>query len=148
MKNGRLIELICALLVCLFVYAAASKLLAYNDFRAALYNQPIPHWSAELLSWLLPIVELVAAGLLMSPGTKLLGLYASGLLMFVFTGYVALVLAGGFGRIPCTCGGLLKNMGWKTHLIFNIFFLFLAVAGIVLVKKKQKARDSPFSPVA
>src|SRR5690625_1495423 len=138
MKKRRLIELICALLVCLFVYAAASKLLSYSDFQAALYNQPIPLWSADLLSWLLPIIELVAAGLLMIGRTKLLGLYASGFLMFIFTGYVGLVLAGSFGRIPCSCGGILKNMGWKTHLVFNIFFLLLAIAGIVLFKQKQK----------
>lgn len=147
MKNKWIIELIVALLVGLFIYASLSKLLAYDDFRIAMFNQPIPHWSARLLSWILPIIELITAGLLMNSRTKLMGLYLSTLLMIIFTGYVGLILAGGFGRIPCSCGGILKNMGWHTHLFFNISFLLLAIAGIIFLKKKRKMQEKIASPI-
>lgn len=146
MKKKWIIEVISALLIGLFVYASLSKLLAYNEFRFAMLNQPIPHWSAKLLSLILPIIELIVASLLMNSRTRLIGLYASGLLMLIFTSYVGLVLANGFGRIPCSCGGILKNMGWHVHFVFNIFFLLLAIVGIILFQK-QKTREQKFSPV-
>lgn len=138
MKNKVIVELIVALLVSLFVYASVSKLLTYEDFRAAMLNQPVPLWSAVILSWLLPAVELITVGLLMNYRTRLIGLSVSVLLMSIFTGYVGLVLAGSFGRIPCSCGGILKNMGWHVHLVFNLFFLLLAIVGIVLFRKKRR----------
>lgn len=146
MKNKWIIEIISALLICLFAYASISKILVFSDFRTALFNQPIPYWSARLLSWILPITELIAVGLLINSRTKLVGLCLCTLLMLIFTGYVGLILAGGFGRIPCSCGGILKNMGWHTHLIFNIFFLAIAIIGIILFKK-QKNREQRSSPV-
>lgn len=149
MKNRTkyIIDILSALLICLFVYAAVSKILAYDSFRAALRNQPIPLWSAIILVWLLPLFELATAGLLMSRHTRLVGLYASGFLMLIFTGYIGLVLSGSFGRIPCSCGGILKNMGWHVHLIFNIFFLAIAIAGIILFKEKPKNAAVTGSPV-
>lgn len=147
MRRKWIVEIISALLISLFVYASVSKLLAYDDFRGALLNQPIPSWGAAILSWLLPIAELVTAGLLMSSRLRLLGLYASCFLMLIFTGYVGFILAGGFGRIPCSCGGILKNMGWHVHFIFNIFFLLLTVVGIILFNQKQKIERKIFSPV-
>jgi hypothetical protein len=149
MKNRTkyIIDILSALLICLFVYAAVSKILAYDSFRVALRNQPIPLWSAIILVWLLPLFELAAAGLLMSRHTRLVGLYTSGFLMLIFTGYIGLVLSGSFGRIPCSCGGILKNMGWHVHLIFNIFFLAIATAGIILFKKKPKKTGVTGSPV-
>jgi hypothetical protein len=137
MKNKIIIELIVTLLVSLFVYASLSKLFAYNDFQAALLNQPIPQWTAKILVWLLPAAELAVVCLLFSSSTRLWGLYSSGLLMLIFTGYVGLILTNRFGRIPCSCGGILKNMGWGVHLVFNIFFLLIAITGIVLSKRRQ-----------
>jgi hypothetical protein len=137
MKTKRIIESITALLICLFIYASISKLLVFDEFKWQLFNQPIPGWSASILVWLLPVSELTVAGLLLNATTRLLGLYGSLLLMIIFTTYVGLVLADSFGRIPCSCGGILKKMGWGTHLIFNIFFVLLSLIGIVLYKKKM-----------
>jgi hypothetical protein len=137
MKNKWIIEIIAALLICLFIYASVSKILMYDNFRAAMLNQPIPSWSARILSWSLPVTEFITAGLLMSTRTRLVGLYAAGFLMLIFTGYIGLILVGSFGRIPCSCGGILKNMGWGVHLMFNILFLLLAIIGIWLDKNEK-----------
>ncbi len=34
--------------------------------------------------------------------------------------------------IPCSCGGILEKMDWKTHLIFNIATVIVAAFTIVL----------------
>jgi hypothetical protein len=49
--------------------------------------------------------------------------------MGAFTGYVALVLTGIFGRIPCSCGGIVSALGWGEHLILNIALLTIAILG-------------------
>ncbi|WP_354357539.1 MauE/DoxX family redox-associated membrane protein [Pedobacter sp. UYP30] len=50
----------------------------------------------------------------------------------IFTLYIAIVMTGIFGRIPCSCGGILKNMSYATHLLFNVFFIALSHIGLVL----------------
>jgi phage shock protein PspC (stress-responsive transcriptional regulator) len=42
-------------------------------------------------------------------------------------------------RLPCSCGGVLQQLSWKQHLIFNLFFLLLAVVGIVLESNPKKS---------
>lgn len=130
-------EGITALLVLLFFYTALSKLLGFQAFRGQLLLQPFPEWALEYLLWGLPAIELVACGLLFFRGTRRYGLYLSTLLMAVFTGYVALVLLRFFGSIPCSCGGVLEQMGWGEHLAFNLFFLALAITGTRLHLKAE-----------
>ncbi|MGY0036285.1 MauE/DoxX family redox-associated membrane protein [Pedobacter sp. NJ-S-72] len=64
-------------------------------------------------------------------GSRLLGLILSALLMVLFTGYIALVLSGYYDHIPCSCGGVLNSLEWRTHLWFNVFFLVLAGVGLM-----------------
>jgi putative oxidoreductase len=58
--------------------------------------------------------------------------------MTVFTGYVILVLINFFGRVPCSCGGVIQVLGWKTHMVFNLFFLLLTGLGILIITKKRR----------
>jgi hypothetical protein len=58
--------------------------------------------------------------------------------MAAFTGYVGLILVNYFGRVPCSCGGVLKIMGWKTHFVFNLFFLLLTVTGIYITNRERR----------
>jgi hypothetical protein len=56
----------------------------------------------------------------------------------MFTFYIVIIL--NFSSfIPCSCGGILEKLGWREHLIFNIFFLFLALAAAVLFYGKRQA---------
>jgi len=137
--KANLPRLICAALILLFFYTAIAKLSALHRFERELSNQALPLWSVPALLWLIPMTELAVVILLLVPRFRLPGLYASALLMLVFTAYIALVLLGVFDRVPCSCGGVLKNMGFKAHFVFNLFFLLLSFTGIRLLKSEAKS---------
>lgn len=127
--NGWLIEIISALFILLFVYTGISKLSEQNNFRVVLSQSPLIGSKANLISWLLPITELLTALLLFFPMTKKWGLMISLALMCIFTGYISYMIIA-TSHLPCSCGGVLKQMTWSQHLKFNI--LFTALAGLSL----------------
>jgi hypothetical protein len=98
-------------------------------------NQVFPIWMADVLYWLIPTIEVGLCVLLVITKTRLMGLYGSLILMSSFTLYIAIVMTGVFGRVPCSCGGIFRNMSHGTHLLFNLFFVVLALLGIGLVKR-------------
>ncbi|OOQ61930.1 MauE/DoxX family redox-associated membrane protein [Mucilaginibacter pedocola] len=134
-----LMTAISALLIVLYTYTAFSKLLAFDIFKQQMYNQTLPKWAAGIIIWTLPGVELVTAFLIFKNRSRLYGYIASSILMTLFTGYVALVLAGYFGWMPCSCGGVIQSMDWKTHLLFNIFFLLLSLTGIYIINRERRS---------
>ncbi|WP_439879717.1 MauE/DoxX family redox-associated membrane protein [Pontibacter sp. MBLB2868] len=138
MKRKAAIDFIAALLLLLLLYTALSKLLHFQQFQGQLAMQPFPDWLGHILVWVIPLVELFTCFLLGIPKMRLIGLYVAAGLMAVFTGYVALVLLQAFGRVPCSCGGVLGSMGWKEHLFFNMFFLALPVIAILLHFKAKR----------
>jgi putative oxidoreductase len=114
--------IITMMLIILFFYTAISKLLDLEEFRKQLVNQTLPQWSFGPLLWLIPITELLLSFLLITPATRAAGFYGSALLMLLFTGYIGLVLLNVFDRVPCSCGGVIRHMGFKAHFFFNLFF--------------------------
>lgn len=127
-----IVEGICLLYVLLFAYAAISKLIDHQQFAQQLQESPL-HRFAAILVWLVPASELVLAALLLIPTTRKLALYGSFLLMMTFTLYIIYILKYTLD-IPCSCGGLLEDMTWPQHLIFNIVFTALALTAIVLMR--------------
>ena len=93
-------------------------------------NQVFPEAIALHLTWLVPVTELVIAVALVIKSTILKALYAALVLMVSFTIYISITMTGIFGRIPCSCGGILKQMSYTTHLLFNLCFIILAIIGI------------------
>jgi hypothetical protein len=131
MKHAQFANVISALLVWLFVYTALSKLSSYSTFRLQLGKSPFVTEYAGLLSWAIPLAELVTAALLITRRTRLWGLYAAFFLMSTFTGYIYAMLHYS-DYLPCSCGGVIAAMSWQQHLIFNISFTGLALAAILL----------------
>lgn len=127
-------ELIATALIILFFYSPVTKLLDMTEFRQQLSNQIIPNWAITPLLWLLPFCELLICSLIIFPSSRMQGLYGSALLLLIFTGYTLLVVLNVFDREPCSCAGVLKNVGFKTHLTFNIIFLTLSIVGIYRLK--------------
>jgi hypothetical protein len=125
------IGIIQTLLIVLFTYAALSKLLDYETFKFQLGRSPYVTETAGLVAWALPVGELAIALTLTIRRTMLLGFYASFFLMFLFSGYIYAMLHYAF-YVPCSCGGILSQMSWEQHFIFNIAFAFLALLGILL----------------
>ena len=128
-----------ALLILLFVYAAASKLAAFGTFRVQLHLQPVPEGVADVLLYLLPAAELIAVGLLFFKRTVLAGLELSLALLLLFTCYIALAMLHYWSRTPCACGGILSHMTWRVHLVFNSFFIALNLIAIKIHLKERGA---------
>lgn len=89
------------------------------------------------ISFGVPFIELVIAGLLLFPKYVLAALYASFTLLFLFTVYIITVLQFS-DSIPCSCGGALSSLGWKDHILFNASLMSLTLLGILVTKKSKK----------
>ena len=140
MKRKIVIEILSSLLILLFVYTSVSKWLAFKTFVGEMNNQPFPNWMTPALVWTLPTVEIIISGLLMFERTQLIGFRAALILMLLFTVYTFLVLINVFGRTPCSCGGVIENLTWGQHLVFNLFFVGVALAGILLKNRKENPK--------
>lgn len=144
-KRSVLVEIIGSLLILLFVYTALSKLMEFSQFKSQLAASPITKWNPGFVAIALPLAELVVAALLFAPRTRLAGLYGSLGLMSAFTLYIAYILTLA-DKVPCSCGGVIKQLGWKEHLVFNIFFTLLALLGVILERRRRKQKKDPELP--
>ena len=132
MKKETIIQLISGLIAALFFYAAMSKLMGYEKSQWEMKNQIFSSSIASVLTWLIPATEIIMAIFLLFFNTRKKALWASLFLLSGFTLYIAIVMTGVFGRVPCSCGGILKNMGYGMHILFNLCFIALAIWGIAL----------------
>lgn len=124
-------------LVLLFVYAAVSKIITFESFQVQLTQSPLLSVYANLIAYLVIIVELIIALLLTIRELKLLGLYLSYGLMVAFTIYIYLILNYS-DFIPCSCGGILEKMGWHEHLWFNVIVTLIALLAIYFQEHNSK----------
>lgn len=129
-------ELVPSLLVILFVYTAFSKLGHVRLFKSVLEGIPFISSGAIVLVWAIPLAELFIALLLVFPITRLGGLYASLILLSVFTGYL-IYLVSFVSHLPCSCGGVISAMSWPQHVVFNLVFIGLTIIGIRNTKKER-----------
>lgn len=131
MTRKLIVDIIIFLCILLIVYAAVSKLLDYMKFVVQLGQSPMLTHYARLLAWAVPGVEFIVSVLLIFQSTQITGLYAAFGLMTMFTTYI--ILASRFSDyVPCSCGGIIQNLTWTQHLIFNLVFLSLIVIAILL----------------
>lgn len=130
-KKNIMIEIICLLYILLFVYAASSKLLDFENFQIQLGQSPLVSAFSLYLSWFIPVLELLISVFLIIPSTRRAGLTASYFLMVMFTAYIFVILNYS-SFVPCSCGGILEKMNWTQHLVFNFVFLFLALLALYL----------------
>ena len=121
MKRKMIVEVIAFLLMLLFLFASVSKWLAFKTFIGDINNQPFPNWLTPWITNLLPPIEVLIVLALMFEKTRTAGFYASLILMSAFSIYSAAVLLKFFDYIPCSCGGIIKNLSWRDNLILNLF---------------------------
>jgi hypothetical protein len=134
LRKNSIVEIICSLLIILFVYAALSKLGSYERFTVQLSKSPFITSISTLVAWSIPTVELLIALLLTIKRTRLIGLYASFFLMSLFTAYLMIMLNFSY-YIPCSCGGVLEYLSWNQHIVFNVFFIAISAAGVIMQHK-------------
>lgn len=139
-KKELAVDIVCALFVMLFLYASLTKLFDYEKFRVQLGQSPMLTDIAGFVAWFIPAIEIVIAILLIIPRTRSGALHAAFALMVMFTSYIVAITR--FSEyVPCSCGGVLQNMGWTEHLIFNIVFILLAFAALLWYESPVKHND-------
>lgn len=143
MKKSIILEIINALLIALWVYAAVSKLLDYSAFKAQLGKSPMLSNYVDIIGICLPVVELLIAIAFLFSDTKFVALYASLFLLVMFTSYLIVILNFSY-YIPCSCGGILGHLSWKSHIIFNFFFILINALSTIY-SKTLKTEASPIS---
>lgn len=127
-------ELIAATLIFLYVYTAFSKLFELSSFRAVLSTSPLIHEQAGFISLAVPITEFTIALLLCFSSSRVKGFYASFALLLVFSAYIGYMVKT-TPDLPCSCGGVIQQLSWEQHFLFNLFFILLSFVGILTSKK-------------
>ena len=104
--------------IILFVYAAVSKLTDFENFQVQVAQSPLLSAFATFIAYTTVIGELIIALMLCFQKSRLLGLYLFLGFMTAFTVYIFLILNYS-PFVPCSCGGVLEDLGWGEHLWFN-----------------------------
>jgi uncharacterized membrane protein YphA (DoxX/SURF4 family) len=140
-----IVEVICLLYVLLFVYAAVSKLVDFENFQVQLGQSPTLSSYASWISYSVPVLELLIALFLIIPKLRNWGLFAALSLMTMFSSYIFIVLHYS-SFVPCSCGGILEKMSWNVHLVFNLFFVLFAITAIVLQSRQATDKTGKKPP--
>lgn len=130
--------------IILWGYSATIKLWNWEISKREMHLQPFANWIADILFWLVPVIEFFILLLLINRNTLLCGIKLSVVLLTIFTGYLFLAVSQVFGKIPCACGGILSNMGHLEHIFFNILFILIGVIAFVLTHKRRLQDDVAF----
>ena len=136
-----IVEVIAHLFIILFLYTGVAKLMDFDLFQEQLAESPILEPIATLVAWGLPFSEFIISLLLFFPRFRLKGLYASFIIMVLFTGYVITILSID-KELPCSCGGIVEALSWKGHLIFNSILVVVAAIAIRLQRKLNSQNSS------
>lgn len=134
MVRNWIVEIITLLFVLLFVYTGVYKIIDFQNFRAVIGQSPMITRYAPVLAVVIPAAELIISALLLIPRYRLIGLCAGFVLMLLFTFYISILLNLN-AHLPCSCGGIIEDMNWHQHLVFNIVFLLLGLWALILYRK-------------
>jgi hypothetical protein len=130
-KRSMVVEVISFLFILLFTYAAVSKLLDYQSFSVEMGKSPLLTKIAGWVAWFIPVIEIGISIMLAIHRLRLIGLYSAFSLMTLFTAYLIAILQFSF-FVPCTCGGVLQDLDWDTHILFNCVFIIFSISGVYL----------------
>lgn len=140
LKNG-IIEIVSLLYILLFVYAAVSKLIDFENFQVQLGQSPLISSFAGPVSYLVPLIEIAISLFLAIPRWRKIGFYCGFTLMVLFSAYIFIMITYS-PVVPCSCGGILEKMGWTAHLYFNLGFVLLGGLGIFIIEESLNKKGS------
>ncbi|MEP7372290.1 MAG: MauE/DoxX family redox-associated membrane protein [Chitinophagaceae bacterium] len=133
LRKSLFVEILSLWFVILFLYTGIAKLLEFDVFQEQLADSPVLQPVAPVVAWGLPLIEFIVSILLFFPKYRLKGLYASFSLMALFTVYI-IILLNTSAELPCSCGGIIEQLSWQGHLIFNSILTLLAFLAIRIQK--------------
>lgn len=121
------------LVAAVFVAAAIPKLLDPLAFSEAIGNYRVfPYWSWNALAALVPMLELVAAAMLLCRSTRRAGALILGSLTLAFVALIASVIVRGVD-VECGCFGqsvAAESVGWPLLLRDLLLLAGIAVASL------------------
>jgi len=126
------------LLIFLFTYTGITKLIDHTVFKSSILQSPIIGSYATVISWLIPILELLLVIMLSLERYRQKGFLFSLLLMIAFTAYITYMILF-IPHLPCSCGGILKELSWNNHLLLNCLIILL-----ILISYLSNARQKLF----
>lgn len=135
------IEVVIVLFFLLFVYTAVSKFQTFNHFEKTLEHSPLIGGYGKFIAWVIPSIEILISLILLIPSKKIIGLFASLILMILFTTYLVYMVNSG-STLPCQCGGVISKMSWTQHIWFNIVFIFLALTALIFSRSMERSKHS------
>src|SRR5258708_2477238 len=118
MKKSFLVDSISFFFVLLFLYTATAKMSELHSFREQLLSSPLLENFAGFITWALPIGEVLLCIALLVPAWRMYGLYATLILMVLFTGYVVTIFFMD-NQLSCSCGGIVENLSPPQKIFFN-----------------------------
>jgi len=121
--------------VLLFLYTGGAKLLDINMFREELTSSPLLGGLAGVITWVLPIGEILLAIALLIPAWQLKGLYVTLALMSFFTVYVTILLFMD-NHLACSCGGIIEELSPRQHVVFNSVCVVLCAVAIIAARRQ------------
>ncbi len=123
----------------LFLYTGLEKLYHLQNFRLQLHLSPWHFLSlfSTPVAWVLPLIELSVSVMLLWPTSRKIGLITSAVLFALFIFYIALLMSSG-KKLPCSCGGIVSYLSWKSHLFLNVFFLLLTFLGLYTDRRQER----------
>lgn len=136
MKKAFWIDTITYFFIFLFIYTGVAKLTEIHSLRDQLVFSPLPAPLTTFITWALPIGELLLAIALIIPALRLKALYASLILMSLFTAYVVVILSVD-NHISCSCGGIIENLSPKQHVLFNSACVVLSAIAILVLRRQR-----------
>lgn len=126
-------DCIAYLFVLLFLYTAINKLWKIDSFERVLHVMPLIGSAANFIAAFVPAAEILIGVMLLVPLSKRAGMLAAFILMLIFTLYLVFMVI--YAKdLPCNCGGVLSNLSWQQHIIFNIIFISLAFLALRISK--------------
>lgn len=120
-----------AVFIFLFAYTAINKMADVPGFIFSIGRHPLFSSYAKLIAWSVIILEFVSVIFLFHPSFRLYGFFLTSTLMLAFTVYIGTMLWLS-DNLPCSCGGVLKELSWSSHFYLNIFLSGLSLAGLVV----------------
>lgn len=122
------------LLAFVFLYATVSKFFELKKFYYQLGKSPlIPYDWNENIGKSILVIELIVVYLVYKNKIKH-SLLLSFTLMFFFSLYIGYLLYFSY-YIPCSCGGILGDLSWENHLVFNLSLTTISGLAYLIVNE-------------
>ncbi|MBB5645780.1 MauE/DoxX family redox-associated membrane protein [Pedobacter cryoconitis] len=129
---------ICLACIFLFLSSAYSKIADHKTFVQGLSRVSLIGSYAEIIGWLVPLIEITASILLIVPKTYKIGLVVFIWTMSVFSLYILSMLLWA-KELPCHCNLIINSFNWVQHVWFNL--AFIGIAGLALRISKQNVKS-------